>query len=157
MADSFLSQFNFEVHLSESGHGGDEALVGSAAFSEVSGLDISLEIRAVREGGYNAGVRRLVGKTSSGNLVLKRGLTRDGGFWLWVQRCFENRYPLPYIGGSIEVYPAGVDRDSAQPARWVFDNGIATKVSMAGLDAKAGTAVPIEELHIAHEGLRREA
>ena len=77
----FLSTFNFEVILTPSGYGGDEDVTRAADFSDVSGLELTLEHTEIREGGYNVGVRRLIGKTSSPEIVLKRGMTRDAGFW----------------------------------------------------------------------------
>ncbi len=157
MADEFLSQFNFSVYLTVSGFGGDEKLAqdSKGAFSEVSGLEYNLEMKAIREGGYNTGERQLVGKTSHTPLILKRGMTRDGAFWDWVQRCTNGVFPLPYISGSLEVFSAYSDRNASQSATWHFVNGIVTKVKAAYLNATDSSTVPIEELHIAHEGLVR--
>lgn len=151
MADP-IAAFNFEVVLAPSGEGGDEAVARTAAFAEVSGLELTVEAVTVREGGYNHGVRQLLGRTTSPALVLKRGLTADTGFWQWVQRCFAGRYPLPYVDGEVRVL--GPDR--APVARWVFHNGICTKVRSADLNAASASSVAVEELHIAHEGLTRE-
>ncbi|WP_437285451.1 phage tail protein [Sorangium sp. So ce406] len=152
-----LSLFNFEVHITASGRGGDEALARCAAFSEVQGLEANIEVRELREGGYNLGVRRLVAKTSHPNLVLKRGVTLDRSFWAWVERCLDGTFPLPYVSGSVLQFPPGQDRDAAEPARYRFTNGIVTKVKAADLQATSTTNVAIEELHIAHEGLTRVA
>lgn len=152
-----LSLFNFEVHLGTSGFGGDEGLVADAkgAFSEVTGLEFNLEHTEIREGGYNAGSRQLVGKTSHPVLVLKRGVSLDTAFWDWIQRCVDGSYPLPYINGAVFMYPPSGDRAKDLPAVWTFVNGIATSVKSADLNAGSASSVPIEELHIAHEGLRR--
>jgi phage tail-like protein len=153
VADEFLSLFNFEVHLS----GSDDRSVPGAAFSEVSGLEINLEHREIREGGYNRGMRQLVGRTSHAVLVLKRGLTLDGAFWEWIQQCIQGiEYPLPYMGGDVFAYPASGDREPVTAAQWRFTNGIVTRVKASDLNANSANSVPIEELHIAHEGLRRE-
>lgn len=149
-----LSLFNFEVHITASGRGGDETLARSAAFSDVQGLETNVEIRELREGGYNLGVRRLVGKTSHPNLVLKRGVTLDRGFWEWIQRCTGGAYPLPYVSGTILQFPPG---EGGEIARFRFTNGIVTKVKSADLQAMGSNNVAIEELHIAHEGLERVA
>jgi phage tail-like protein len=98
-------------------------------------------------------VRQLRGRTTSPALVLKRGLSTDRAFWAWVQRCIDGPFPLPYVDGEILCYPTS--GATGTPARWVFVNGIATKVRSADLSA-TGSQVAIEELHIAHEGLRRE-
>ena len=155
-ADAFLSQFNFAVQIELSGLGGDEglALASRGAFSEVQGLEITLEPVTIREGGYNRGPRQLVGKTSTVPLILKRGLTLDQSFWLWIQRCLDGNFPLPYVSGTVRVYPpAGA---TAFGTSWRFVNGIATKVKAADLNAAGARDVAVEELHIIHEGLTRE-
>lgn len=150
------STFIFEVSLSARGTAADDVLfVADAAFSQVSGLETTIEVVALREGGYNVGERRLIGKTSHGALVLKRGVTRNAGFWTWVQRCLDGTFPLPYVDGEIRVYPPDRNAPDAEAATWRFRNGIATKVRSADLNAVSASEVPIEELHIVHEHLER--
>ena len=156
-APTLLSQFNFAVHIELSGLGGDEGLAlegRGGAFAEVQGLEMTLEAVAVREGGYNRGVRQLVGKTSHPPLVLKRGLSLDPAFWTWIQRCVDGTFPLPYVSGTVRVLQA--DSTAADAAVWRFENAIATKVKTADLNAGRARDVPLEELHIVHEGLSRE-
>lgn len=156
MAEAMLSQFNFAVQIELSGLGGDEllALGSRGAFSEVQGLELTLETASFREGGYNQGPRQLIGKTTTAPLILKRGLSLDPGFWVWVQRCLDGTFPLPYVSGTVRVHPpAGA---AAPGAAWRFVNGIATKVKAADLNAAGARDVALEELHIIHEGLSRE-
>lgn len=161
MSEAFLARFNFAVEIGLSGFGGDEGLAnGSAqaargAFSEVTGLELTMETTALREGGYHEGVRQLLGKVSSPPLVLKRGVTLDEAFWAWIRRCTDGTYPLPYVSGSVTMQGPEGARGAAR-ARWRFRHGIVTKVKSADLNATASD-VAIEELHIAHEGLMREA
>lgn len=151
----FFSGFNFVVVLSPSGRGGDEALTRSASFSEVTGLEVSVSTEPLAEGGYNVGMRQLVKGPQSGTLVFKRGIATDNGFWIWVHRCLAGPFPLPYIAGEVRLHPPSGDRTVS--ARWVFVNGIANKVSGPSLAAAGGGTMAMEELHIAHEGLRRLA
>lgn len=154
---AFLTVFRYAVEITPSGFGGDEGLgtPSRGAFSEVSGIESTIDIRELREGGYNLGVRRLVEKTSHPPLVLKRGMTLDAAFWTWIARCSDGSFPLPYVNGSILVYPPDTASDDAEAASFAFDNGIVTKVVGPSLTAGEASAIPIEELHIAHEGLRR--
>ncbi len=159
MPEAFLTAYNFEVRLAPSGFGGDEelALASRGAFSEVSGLETSIEVVEIREGGYHGGKRKLAGPTSSGEIVLKRGLSLDKGFWTWVQRCLDGNYPLPYLDGTVLVHGPAQKRDENAAARFTFVNGLAVRVRCPDLAGAAASSLPIEELHIAHEGLRREA
>ena len=156
-ADTLLTSFNFAVQIELSGLGGDEGLAQGArraAFSDVQGLEITLEAVSFREGGYNHGTRQLVGKATNPPLVLKRGLSLDPAFWAWVRRCTDGTFPLPYVSGTIRVFqPSG---SASQPGVWRFENGIVNKVKAADLNANGGREVALEELHIVHEGLRRE-
>ena len=156
-ADSLLTNFNFAVQIELSGLGGDEGLAQGArraAFSEVQGLEITLEPVSFREGGYNRGTRQLVGKATHPPLVLKRGLSLDPAFWTWIQRCMDGTFPLPYISGTIRVLQA--NSTAADAGVWRFENGIVNRVKAADLHAAGGREVALEELHIVHEGLSRE-
>ncbi len=153
----FLTNFNFAVQIELSGLGGDEGLAlggRRGAFSEVQGLEINIEPVAVREGGYNRGVRQLVGKTTHPPLVLKRGLSLDPGFWDWVRRCLDGSFPLPYIAGTVRVLQP--DSSASGAGVWHFENGTATKGKAIDLNAANSREVALEELHIVHEGLHRE-
>jgi phage tail-like protein len=156
-AQAMLTHFNFAVQIELSGLGGDEGLAlggRKGAFSEVQGLEITMEPVSFREGGYNRGARQLVGKTTNPPLVLKRGLSLDPAFWAWVKRCTDGTFPLPYVSGTVRVFQAS--GSSSQPGVWRFENGIVNRVKAADLHATGGREVALEELHIVHEGLSRE-
>ena len=153
-----LTTFRFRVDLEPSPFQGVEQLRSArGAFAEVQGLEISLEAVTFREGGYNLGPRQLIGKASTQPLVLKRGLSLDTGFWSWLQRCTDGRYPLPYVNGTVHCFHPGADPlgNGGPEGTWQFVNAIATKVSCAPLNARQSSEVPLEELHLVHEGLRR--
>ena len=63
--EPFLA-FNFAVEI-------EGLLVGG--FSEVSGLESTIEVEEYREGGVNGFVHKLPGATTHANLVLRHGLT----------------------------------------------------------------------------------
>ena len=156
-AQAMLTHFNFAVQIELSGLGGDEGLAlggRKGAFSEVQGLEITIEPVSFREGGYNRGARQLVGKTTNPPLVLKRGLSLDPAFWAWVRRCTDGTFPLPYVSGTIRIFQAS--GSGSQPGVWRFENGIVNRVKAADLHAAGGREVALEELHIVHEGLSRE-
>lgn len=154
----WLSTFRFRVELEPSEFEGVEQLrSANGAFAEVQGLEVNLEAVTFREGGYNQGPRQLIGKATTQPLVLKRGLSLDTGFWSWLQRCTDGRYPLPYVNGTVRCFPPGADpRGSEGPeGTWRFVNAIATKVTCAPFNARQSSEVALEELHLVHEGLRR--
>ena len=141
--------------------------LGKGGFQECSGLDIEMEIADYPEGGRNDGVIRRVGRAKYQPLILKRGMfmvpepttpgrapaggTADRQLWEWLQGVVSGIRPVVRYDGIVEV----TDGTQAQNvvATWVFDRGLPQKVSGPQLNAKTGD-VAIEELHIAHEGLR---
>lgn len=165
VGDFIFPTFRFEVVLHLDGMRDRSSSDGSewrAAFSEISGLESQLEVVELQEGGYLRGVRRLVGKRSNPDLVLKRGLTLNAGFWNWLERATGARFgsdagspwPLPYMSGEVIVHRAQVGGDKDRVG-FKFWNALPSKVVMPSLQAIGGTQVAIEELHLRHEGLER--
>lgn len=130
-------------------------LLCEGGFQECSGLDVEMDVQEYQEGGRNDGVIRRVGRAKYSNIVLKRGmfhskenqLARE--LWDWLQGIVSGRRPVARYDGAIEVKT----RRGDTVATWIFDRGLPTKVSGPQLNGQSGD-VAIEELHIAHEGLR---
>jgi phage tail-like protein len=130
--------------------------LGDGGFQECSGLEVDMEVLEYHEGGRNDGVIRRAGRAKYVELVLKRGmLFSDGGsvnaeLWSWLQGVVAGVRPVQRYDGIVEVL------DGSGPAavgRWVFTRGLPAKVTGPALNARTGD-VAIEELRIAHEGLR---
>lgn len=165
MADQLLRSFRFKVTLSKSPavQSGSQVLtdkpvgtaLGDGAFQECSGLEVEMDVQEYPEGGRNDGVIKRVGRAKYSAIVLKRGMfygqsgiaNRD--LWNWIQGVVAGERPVARYDGTIRVYSSG--ENSA--ATWVFDRGLPLKIRGPELNAKTGE-VAIEELHIAHEGLR---
>lgn len=151
MADTLLRSFRFQVKLSRSGGG---SALGDGAFQECSGLEIEMDVQEYLEGGNNDAVIRRAGRAKYSPIVLKRGMffgagTVNRSIWEWLQSIASGERPIPRYDGQVEVMSVG----DKVVATWVFDRGLPTKVRGPELNAKTGE-VAIEELHIAHEGLR---
>src|SRR3954467_5373110 len=74
-----FTAFNFAVEIVP--EGASSPLV-SAAFAECDGLEMTMEVKTIREGGSNARRIRVGGRAAFGQLTLKRGMT-DASFELW--------------------------------------------------------------------------
>jgi phage tail-like protein len=169
-SDLFLRAFRFEIKLRRSpdeqsglsptgetsiaDDSGDALTDG--AFQEVTGLEVELDVTEYLEGGRNDGAIRQVGRAKYSPLVLKRGMFHSSTgvlnkeLWAWLQSIAAGTRPLPRYDGVIEVW----GKDGSQVvATWEFERGVPTRVRGPELNAKTGE-VAIEELHIAHEGLR---
>ena len=145
--------FNFRVTLNKSG---TRELLGDGGFQEVTGLDLEMDVKELMEGGRNDGIVRRVGRAKFPNVVMKRGMLHpvegkvDSALWDWLQGILAGTRPVARYDGVIEVLAAdGVD----VVATWTFDRGLPAKIAGPQLNAKTGEIV-IEELTIAHEGLR---
>jgi phage tail-like protein len=130
--------------------------LGDGGFQECSGLQIDMEVHEVQEGGRNDSVVKLVGRGKYTNITLKRGMLYPTGgtavteLWSWLQGILAGQRPVVRYDGVIEVLDAA---HSAVVATWVFDRGLPAKVAGPQLNAKTGE-IALEELTIAHEGLR---
>ena len=132
-------------------------LLGTGAFQECNGLEIEMDIQESQEGGRNNGTIRRVGRAKYQPLLLKRGmfhqLTGDGqantDLWHWLQRIVNGERPVARYDGIVYVMSA----DKTVRATWMFDRGLPAKIRGPELNAKTGE-IAIEELTIAHEGLR---
>ena len=157
--------FNFRVSLKEStGSGADDtpAALTDGGFQECSGLEVAMDVKEHLEGGRNDGVVKLVGRGTYQPLVLKRGMfyTESGPvlaeLWEWLQDILSFRRPSRRYDGIVEVLARTGGDNARVLATWTFSRGLPVKVVGPQLDASKG-ALAVEELHIAHEGLRLEA
>ena len=131
--------------------------LGTGGFQECAGLEIEMDIQEYQEGGRNNGTVRRVGRAKYQPIALKRGMffRTDGDgqvntdLWHWMQRIVNGERPVPRYDGIIHVMGA----DNTVRATWMFDRGLPSKIRGPELNAKTGE-IAIEELTIAHEGLR---
>lgn len=162
MSDTHLiaATYNFRVTLSRSAGASDGPdTLADGGFQEVGGLEVEMDVQELDEGGRNDGVVRLIGRGTYQPLVLKRGMffTKDGPvrdeLWRWFQDVASGARPSRRYDGMVEV----LDRTGGDEARvlaaWSFARGLPKKIVGPRLDATRGE-LAVEELHIAHEGLR---
>jgi phage tail-like protein len=132
--------------------------LGTGGFQECTGLDIEQDVQEYVEGGRNNGVIKRVGRGKYSQIVLKRGMFFDDGgslntdLWDWMQDILDGVVPVRRFDGRIDVYKWQANDDDIV-ASWTFERGLPAKISGPQLNAKTGE-IAIEELHIAHEGLR---
>jgi phage tail-like protein len=112
-------------------------------------------VQEYQEGGRNDGIIRRVGRARYQNIVLKRGMFRNSSgvlnraLWSWIQGVVKGERPVKRYDGLIQVMDVGDE----VVATWSFDRGLPARIRGPELNAKTGE-IAIEELHIAHEGLR---
>jgi len=143
-----FTSFNFRVEL-QYGEGGRP--ICDAEFSEVSGLEINLAPKTLREGGNNRRPIHLVGPISYGQLTLKRGMTRDFGLWDWFETVLQSDGHGLRASGEVAMKEADGTTDQV---RFVISGCLPLKLKVPNLSAKDGQ-IAIEEMQIAYECLSR--
>jgi phage tail-like protein len=149
-----FTTFNFAVEIQLPGVDGVAQPLCNAAFSECDGLEISFDVKTIREGGNNSRQIRLTGPATLGQLSLKRGMTRSFDLWTWVSNVQQN----PGLRAEAVVVIFDSERGK-QPtdvrARFTLSRCLPVKIKAPALNAKDGL-VAIEELQVAYESLEMD-
>jgi phage tail-like protein len=122
-----------------------------AAFAECDGLEMTMDIKTIREGGNHAAQVRLFGGINYGTLTLKRGMTTSFDLWNWFESLYEPDRPV--ARGDVTVTSFAADGITEQ-VKFFLERCLPQKLKAPTLNAKEG-AVAIEELQIAYEWLSR--
>lgn len=159
----FRSERTIKVNAVPTSAARSDDYLGDGSFQECTGLEVELDVQELQEGGRNDGVIRCIGRAKYQPLVLKRGMLSPAQstppnqvsptveLWQWLQDVASGRNVRRY-DGIVEVLDATGHKTVAT---WTFVRGLPAKVSGPQLNARTGE-IAIEELHIAHEGLRLE-
>jgi phage tail-like protein len=137
-----FTAFNFSVEITV-----DAAPLCNAAFSECDGLEMSQDVKTIREGGNNGVQVRLAGPTNYGTLTLKRGLTASFDLWDWFTR---SRDDTSLTADAAVVLFA--ENGTTERARFVLQGCRPLKVKAPPMNAKDGM-VAVEELQVAYQSL----
>lgn len=125
-------------------------------FTEVSGLEVTMQPAEIPEGGVNDHVHKLPGRSTWPNIVLRRGVTQSDALFQWMKRTGQGVDPTKPTSTDYVVRPAvgAISLTSVTGMRlrtWVFQDAI--PVRWAGPRfASTSTEMPQEELEIAHSG-----
>lgn len=147
-----LTKMNFLVTV--------DGVDGTAAFSEVSGVESSVDVIEFRQGNaHSLSTVKIPGLVKHGNITLKFGYTLDSAFKTWIMECVsETRGEMPRAKVSIEL----IDINGGAPSQavtsiqgsrvWVLTNAWVTKYSAPDLNSTA-SEVAIESVELAYEEL----
>jgi phage tail-like protein len=144
--------FNFLIRLVDSsGSPGDStpSQQGSPAggFSECSGIEMSLDVEEYQEGGNNGGSLRFPTRVKWTNLRLKRGMALTDDLWDWHYNFVQGQ--VVRRDGVVTL----LDEQQNPVKTWSFRRGLPVKWTGPSMNA-TNNQVAIEELEIAHEGLK---
>lgn len=136
--------FNFAVEINLPGV---SQRVCNASFAECDGLEMSMDIKTLREGGNNGRQIRLTGPMNFGLLTLKRGMTASFDLWHWMSKIQQQ----PGLRADAEVVLFAADGQSVR-ARFILSRCLPAKLKAPPMNAREG-GVAIEELQLAYESL----
>jgi len=142
--------FNFSVEINVPFMGPN---LCNAAFSECDGLDMTMDIKSIREGGNNTQQVRMVGAVNYGLLTLKRGMTNNFDLWDWfdAQQHANPSQLRKDMRADVDVVVLSADHKS-ELVRFVLKKCLLTKLKAPTLNAKDGM-VAVEELQLSYESL----
>ena len=124
-----------------------------ASFAECDGLEMTMDVKTIREGGNNAAQVRLFGAVNYGTLTLKRGMTENFELWTWFESLYQADKPVARGDVTVSVFAAdGIKENVA----FFLERCLPLKLKAPPLNAKDGV-VAIEELQLAYEWLSRVA
>lgn len=147
-----LTKMNFLVTVS--------GIEGTAAFSEVTGVEASVDVIEFRQGNANSlAPVKIPGLVKHGNVTLKMGYTLDSAFKTWIQECVsEVRGAIPRNDVQIEMIditggaPNQIATATTGTRVWLLTNAWVAKYTAPDLDAKTSD-VAIESVELAYEEL----
>lgn len=139
-----FTAFNFAVILRPDGVGNGP--VCEAAFSECDGLEMTVDVKTIHEGGNNSAVIRFAGPVNYGQLTLKRGMTANFDLWSWASAICAR--PSLRTDGTVAMKAA----DGSPQVTFTLSRCLPVKIKAPALNAKDGM-VAIEELQLAYERL----
>jgi phage tail-like protein len=139
-----FTTFNFMVEIDVEGVSDQ---ICAATFSDVDGLEMTLEPKTIREGGNNTGPVHMAGQVGYGQLTLKRGMTSSFDLWSWFDAVAAPG------GGGLRGSATIVMLDSdgtTELVQFQLTNCLPVKLKAPTLNAKDGI-VAIEEMSLVYE------
>jgi phage tail-like protein len=134
------TSFNFQVEI-----GGEV----TTQFTEVSGLQVNVEVESIEEGGVNDFVHQLPKRTKYQNIVLKKGITNSDTLLKWFEEVqsgyFKRKSCAIILLDSLKQAKWRWEIKDAFPVKWTDPN-------FNAMDGK----VAFESVELAHHGIKRK-
>lgn len=121
--------------------------IALGGFMECSGLEMALQIEDYNEGGNNAGVLKFPTRITWTSIRLRRGAALSDELWQWHYDFVEGK-------GKRRDGVIALENDLHEPVKvWYFKRGLPVKWTGPAMNATQ-SQVAVEEIEIAHEGLK---
>ena len=137
--------FRFEVSLNPP--------EGEFYFSKVTGIEKSIGLSSLQEGGNNSYSHHLPNRTEYTELVLHRGLIpSDSSFLAWCEKSISGNFDEKLVAKTIIVNL--LDASGEPLVSWQFNNAFPVRIKVNDLDGE-NQAVLVEEIGIAYSEFLR--
>jgi len=145
-----FTSFNFSVEINVPFIG---PKLCNAAFSDCDGLDMTMDVKTIREGGNNTQQIRMVGAVNYGLVTLKRGMTSNFDLWDWfdAQQHADPQQMRNDVRGDVDVVILSAYHKT-EMVRFLLKKCLLTKLKAPTLNAKDG-AIAIEEMQLSYESM----
>ncbi len=141
-----FSALSFTVEITIEG---ESDILCAGAFAECDGLEMTMEVKTIREGGNNGQQIRLAGPLNYGQLTLKRGMTANFCLWDWFSLL--QQPGKAGVRANAQVVILAPDGETER-VRFDLKRCLPIKLKAPSLNAKDGL-IAIEEFQLAYESL----
>lgn len=141
-----FTSFNFKVEIILDGQ---QKPLCNMAFSECTGLEMTITPKTIQEGGNNGEQIHLMGQVTYGQLTLRRGMSYSFDLWDWFDQVASGRYDLRARGIVVMLDST----HQKEEARFILTRCFPVQIKAPELSATSD-AIAIEELQIAYERMR---
>jgi phage tail-like protein len=131
--------------------------IEGAAFSECSGLDMSVDVLEQPEGGLNEYIHKFPGRTRWSNVTLKRGISVNDALFNWYMDTLKsfnagNGVKLKNVTITLYSISSSVNMETVKTKMFHLSN--AFPVKWTGPNFKTDEAAfAVETLELAHHGI----
>ena len=120
--------------------------ITTASFSQVQGLEASIDVIEYRAGNSALNMEKLPGLFKTADVILKRGLTLDLSLWNWIRSAMTGNLIRTVVLITL------LDQSDKPVLIWNLNNAWPKKWTGPTLNA-GSSEVAMEELVIVHEGI----
>ena len=123
-------------------------------FTEISGLQVTVETEDIQEGGQNSFVHKVPGRMTWPNIVLKRGITQNDSLITWLNKSSGEQFSVN--NNKLKRSTAAITLLGPANKRlrsWEFEGAFPVKWTGPSFSVTAND-IAMEELEICHHGFR---
>jgi phage tail-like protein len=139
-----FTSFNFAVEIQVEGVA---MQICDAAFAECDGLEMTMDVKTIREGGNNGRQIRLTGPINYGQVTMKRGMTKTFDLWNWFNLMLTD--PSLRADAHVVLFAAN---GTTERVRFLLSRCVPVRLKSPALNAKDG-GIAVEELQLSYESL----